>query len=32
MSFDVSAKFNGIDKSVLKEVSQEILKRAHAKN
>ena len=32
MSFDVSAKFNGIDKSVKKEVSQEILKRAHAKN
>lgn len=32
MSFDVSAKFNGIDKSILKEVSQEILKRAHAKN
>lgn len=32
MSFDVSAKFNGIDKSVLKEVSQEILKRANAKN
>ena len=32
MSFEVSAKFNGIDKSVLKEVSQEILKRAHAKN
>ena len=32
MSFDVSAKFNGIDKSVLKEVTQEILKRAHAKN
>lgn len=32
MSFDVSAKLNGIDKSVLKEVSQEILKRANAKN
>lgn len=32
MSFDVSAKLNGIDRNVLKEVSQEILKRANAKN
>ncbi len=32
MSFDVSAKLNGIDRSVLKEVSQEILRRANAKN
>lgn len=32
MSFDVSAKLNGIDKNVLREVSQEILKRANAKN
>lgn len=32
MSFDVSAKLNGIDKSVLKEVSQEILKRANGKS
>ncbi len=31
MSFDVSAKLNGIDRSVLKEVSQEILKRANSK-
>lgn len=32
MSFDVSAKLNGIDRSVLKEVSQEILKRANGKS
>lgn len=33
MSFDVSAQFkSGIDTSVLKQVSQEILKRANAKN
>ncbi len=32
MSFDVSAKLNGIDTSVLKQVSQEILKRANAQN
>lgn len=32
MSFNVSAKLNGIDRSVLKEVSQEILRRANAKN
>lgn len=34
MSFDLTAKFNnaGIDKSVLKQVSQEILKRANANN
>lgn len=32
MSFNVSTKFNGIDTGVLKQVSQEILKRANAKN
>lgn len=32
MSFDVSAKLNGIDRNVLKEVSQEILKRANGKS
>ena len=32
MSFNVSAKLNGIDKSVLKQVSQEILKRANGNN
>ena len=32
MSFDMSEKLNGIDRNVLKEVSQEILKRANAKN
>ncbi|MCM1010883.1 MAG: hypothetical protein NC390_08450 [Fusobacterium sp.] len=33
MSFDVSAQFkSGIDTGVLKQVSQEILKRANAKN
>lgn len=32
MSFDVSAKLNGIDRNTLKEVSQEILKRANAKD
>ncbi len=32
MSFNVSAKLNGIDRSVLKEVSQEILRRANGKN
>lgn len=33
MSFDLSAQFkSGIDTSVLKQVSQEILKRANTKN
>lgn len=32
MSIDVSAKLNNVDRSVLKQVSQEILKRANANN